>query len=126
MLMSAIITRIDKENRIALIGIGVPMTTTLRNQLLKGRAWSRARAQACRDAAARALRDVQTERMMGMQVMQTVPALELVPARKTSTKGKGEAEEMTAGTEVMEKHWEASLWSEGVCEEECGGEDLRM
>lgn len=103
-LINAMMTRIDKLKRIELSGIGVPMTTTFRNQLENGSAWSRASAQACRDAAARALREVQTERMMGMQVMHTVPALLPVPARKTSTKGKGDSELTTASMFVMQKH----------------------
>lgn len=104
MLMRAMMTRMDRLKRIELSGMGVPMTTTLRNQLEKGRAWSRASAQACREAAARALSEVHTLRMMGMVVMQTVPARLLVAARKTSTKGKGFSEEMTASVLVMQKH----------------------
>lgn len=105
MLTRAMMTRIDKLKRMELSGIGVPMTTTFRNQVEKGSAWSRARAQACREAAASALSEVHTLRMMGMQVMQTVPARLSVAARKTSTKGKGLSEPMTASTLVMEKHW---------------------
>lgn len=102
-LTRAMMIRIDRLNRIELSGMGVPITTTLRNHAEKGNAWSRASAQACRDAAAKALSDVHTLRMMGMQVMQTVPALLPVPARKTSMKGKGRSEEMTASTFVMAK-----------------------
>ena len=105
MLIRAMMTRIDKLKRMELMGMGVPMTTTFRNHDEKGRAWSRARAQAWREAAARALREVQTLRMMGMHVMQTVPARLFVAARKTSTKGKGRSEEMTASTLVIAKHW---------------------
>lgn len=104
-LIRAMTTRIVKLNRIELSGIGVPMTTTFLNHEEKGRAWSRARAQACRDAAARALSEVQTLKMIGTHVMQTVAALLPVPARKTSTKGKGNSEEITASTLVMAKHW---------------------
>ena len=109
MLIKAMMIKIDRLNKIELRGIGVPITTTLRNQLENGRAWSRARAQACRDAAARALSEVHTLRMMGMQVMQTVPARELVEARKTSTKGNGDSEPTTASMLVMQKHWLVSL-----------------
>lgn len=38
MLIRAMMTKMDKLNRIELSGIGVPITTTLRNQLEKGRA----------------------------------------------------------------------------------------
>lgn len=38
MLIRAMMIKMDKLNKIELIGMGVPMTTTLRNQLEKGRA----------------------------------------------------------------------------------------
>lgn len=56
---------------------------TLRNQCEKGRAWSRPSAQACLDAAAMALREVHTLRIMGIKVMQTVPSRLPVADRKT-------------------------------------------
>lgn len=56
---------------------------TLRNHEEKGRAWSRLSAHAWREAAARALSDVQTLKIKGMHIMQTVPALLPVDARKT-------------------------------------------
>jgi hypothetical protein len=61
------------------------MTLTLRNQDEKGRAWSLAKDQACRDAAASALREVQTLRMSGIVDIATVAALLFVPAKKTCT-----------------------------------------
>lgn len=150
MLMSAMMTVMDSENRIELIGMGVPITTicgekesarnghrsrglaqlTLRNHGENGRAWSLLRAHAWREAAARALKHVHTLSMSGMQIMQTVPALLLVAARKTSRasqyrrdrgssraelalltsmNGKGDSDDITASILVIQKHWSLAV-----------------
>jgi len=56
---------------------------TLRNHEENGKAWSLLNAHAWRDAAARALIEVQRLRTSGMSIIHTVPALLPVTARNT-------------------------------------------
>lgn len=80
MLIKERITVIDSENMMAFSGMGVPIVTTLRNHPEKGRLPSLLNDQACRDAAARALRVVTLVRTSGSAAITVAAALLPVPA----------------------------------------------